>query len=495
MNRCVSARRAPHCNLFYTKKNLTSRQLGEDRVHNMYQSTGAPLHAAYALPQLRVWYQHNHKNAVAGKVVRWQTIASVCLCRWTGRASLPISYSEASWTGLLNFRTCGYDAAVLELLPSPCREALPALADYTGESVNNPPLQLPETIPPAGASSSPGAGGTRTDDDDGGGKSKKNPYFARWPALRGARLFLGVGDGAGANLGSKCSTVARIACTVGTSAAARVCLPLPIQSANDTNDDDKNSSGPAVAVEPGLFCYRVDRSHVLVGGALTDGGSVVEWMAELLNRPVGSDSFQECLRRAETLLDDGYASASSSSSEMVVPFFSGERSTGFRSRATGAILGLTLDTGPEHLLKACLEGVTIRLVAIVQLIRKVIMTAQSDGRDDDEQLRIICSGKALEKNDLWRQMLADCAGMDVVMDDETQEGTSRGVVILLASAMAWSDGVGGGGGERFLYETETINDSNTISPRTNGKDYWEGASRAQESLIDTLSPLWAANDP
>jgi gluconokinase len=444
---------------------LDFSSLGKERLQLLYQKTGAPIHAAYALAQLRVWYKN---TPLARKVNKWQTIASACLCRWTGRTSLPISYSEASWTGLLNFCSCRYEPAALELLPPECRKALPALADYTGENTDGalPPMQqLANVFPPMYVSSL-----DCTSNDNG--------YYDRWPALRDARLFLGIGDGACANLGSKCSTPATIACTVGTSAAARVCLPLALRNS------DNDGAADFCAVEPGLFCYRIDQSHVLVGGALTDGGSVVEWISKLLNLPVSSDAFQECLLQAELLLDENYVTTTATRELTMVPFLSGERSTGFRSGATGVMLGLTLQTTPVHLLKACLEGVTLRINAIVQLIQKVAATTQSDSYGE-QGIRIICSGKALEENALWRRMLADCTGLEVVMDEQTQEGTSRGVAVLVARALQ-----GDCHKDRSTeYVNEPIDDSKTSFPHENARGYWENASHAQESLIDAVSPL------
>jgi hypothetical protein len=40
--------------------------------------------------------------------------------------------------------------------------------------------------------------------------------------------------------------------------------------------------------------------HIMVGGALTDGGSVVEWASSLLN--LNSDeAFQKCMEEVEAL--------------------------------------------------------------------------------------------------------------------------------------------------------------------------------------------------
>jgi gluconokinase len=32
----------------------------------------------------------------------------------------------------------------------------------------------------------------------------------------------------------------------------------------------------------GLWCYRVDRAHALVGGATSEGGNVYAWLREML---------------------------------------------------------------------------------------------------------------------------------------------------------------------------------------------------------------------
>jgi gluconokinase len=158
---------------------------------------------------------------------------------------------------------------------------------------------------------------------------------------------------------------------------------------------------------PGLFCYRVDRHRVLVGGALTDGGSVVEWARQMLNIKE-SGEFDECMHKVSMLLDARYIQSASEDASFartltVVPFLSGERSTGFRGGATGAILGMTRDTTPAHVLLGCIEGVTLRMNAIIALIRQAT--------EGDRKQRLIASGKALEVNELWRQMIADCSGL------------------------------------------------------------------------------------
>jgi gluconokinase len=397
------------------------KELGEERLQDLYHKTGAPLHSAYALAQLRALYSKPQR------IYKWQTIASLCLASWQGLSFLPISFSEASWTGLLNYKTCEWETDALDLLPLDCQEALPPLADYC-DHVSG---QIPEFIT----------------------EGEKNTYWDRWPELREARLFLGLGDGACANVGSKCSTPSRVAVTVGTSAAARVCLPF--------RDD--------LRVPPGLFCHRLDKCHVLVGGALTDGGSVIEWASSLLNLN-SEDAFQECMKQVDHLIEQEDCSSLS-----VVPFLSGERSTGFRDGATGCVIGLTRETTPARFLKGCMEGVMLRIKAILELMGETI----------EGTPYIVVSGNAMEKNAVWRQMLADASGMETVLDKDIQEGTSRGVARLIAIALQRET-------NSYVAMSEEPIPSPTVSvPRKMSTEgYWARATKEQDNCIDALSTLW-----
>mmetsp|Transcript_24470 Transcript_24470/g.50487 ORF Transcript_24470/g.50487 Transcript_24470/m.50487 type:complete len:559 (-) Transcript_24470:106-1782(-) len=201
------------------------QELGQELVDALYQATGAPLHSAYALPQLRVLYKNlNPTNRQRNrKIHKWQSVAGYCLAQWTGKPHLPISYSEASWMGLLNVCDCTYEELAIGLLPPECRDALPELADFTDHLCG-----IPQFI---------------TEKNESGGRT--NPYWEKWPELRNTKFFLGIGDGACANVGSKCTTSYRIAVTIGTSAAARMCLrqEAPSSSSSSSSSSPSLNSG------------------------------------------------------------------------------------------------------------------------------------------------------------------------------------------------------------------------------------------------------------
>ena len=299
-------------------------------------------------------------------------------------------------------------------------------------------------------------------------------YWDSWPELRDCPLFLGLGDGACANIGSKCSAASRIAVTVGTSAAARVCLRQGVGSSSNFQ------------IPKGLWCYRIDKSHVLVGGALTDGGSVVEWASQLLNLST-EEAFLECLGKAQVLVDADHAESSlhnDASSLITIPFLSGERSTGYRDNATGAIMGLTRDTTPAHVLRSCLEGVTLRIRAILKLIVEA-----SGNSDDNDRPIVVVSGKALEQNRLWRQMISDSSGLQVIFDEETHEGTSRGAARLVAAALAVEKDASAESTSKYLVE-EKIQSFTRCDARPRAQAYFDRTAQSQDQFIDALTPLY-----
>eukprot|EP01083_Nonionella_stella_P289152 984064_1 len=199
------------------------------------------------------------------------------------------------------FRSGKWDEECLSLLPQQCRDALPTVKSY----------QDPSCI----------------------FRIAKNEVTKDWSELwsevgsgnvDGCQVFLGFGDGACANIGSKCTSSDRIAVTIGTSAAARVCIPLsidvwydPTASIPDGSDGNpkkkrKTSSTPLYTasefkVPPGLFCYRIDDATILLGGALTDGGSVIAWLRDLLNLKTEED-YAKC----QDKVDQSYALTSAS---------------------------------------------------------------------------------------------------------------------------------------------------------------------------------------
>lgn len=321
-----------------------------------HDRTGCRFHPSY-LPARFRWLARAHPDLLA-RVRRWVSIGEYLELKLFGETA--VTYSVASWTGLLNRFSLSWDAQLLAGLPVKESQLSP-LTD-----ANRPRRGL--------------------------GKE----FAGRWPALSSVPWFPAVGDGVAANVGSGCISSRQVALTMGTTSALRA-----VQS-------DAPEHLPA-----GLWCYRVDGKRSLLGGALSEGGSVFAWMNNTLNLGNHPD-----LERALAALEPD------SHGLTVLPFLAGERAPGWAGHARAAIQGLSLATTPLEILRAGMEAVAYRLFLVFELLRPLI----------PEEPQVVASGGALLRSPAWLQIVADVLGWPVALC-EVPEATSRGAALLALEAL------------------------------------------------------------
>ena len=115
----------------------------------------------------------------------------------------------------------------------------------------------------------------------------------------------------------------------------------------------------SVAVPDGLWCYRVDGRRLLLGGSLSNGGSLYAWLTETLALP-SRERLEEMLQAMEP---DAHGLT-------MLPFLAGERSLGWAAAARAAIVGLSLATQPVDIVRAALETVAYRFSMIHERLRE-----------------------------------------------------------------------------------------------------------------------------
>lgn len=343
------------------------REMPEEAV---IARTGCRFHSSYWPAKLR-WLAHAEPEAFAA-ASRWIGPGEYLLGRLSGDEGRVASVSMASGSGLLDVHRLEWDAAVAAL----ARVDLAAL----------PPLVLA----PAGFRLSPACA-------------------ARWPALRDVPWFPALGDGACANVGSGAIGPARIALTMGTSGAMRLALPAPPDATWSFN--------------PRLWAYRLDRERAILGGALSNGGNLLNWMRGLLDTPVDG----ALMNAAATLDPDAHGLT-------VLPFVAGERSPAWYDSAHGVVAGLTLSTRPEHLLRAGMEAVAYRFAA---LYRNLLPLAAPHHT-------IVANGGAILQSPPWQQIIADALGHPLLALPPDDEASARGAALMAfasAGAIAAPDAV------------------------------------------------------
>jgi gluconokinase len=360
--------------------------------------TGCRFHQSYWPAKLR--RLRNEEPETFRGTTRWLSFAEYLSLHFFGETA--VSVSMASGTGLLNQRTCEWD------------EELLAALEVSVES-------LPEIAAP-----------NKTF------HGLRSAYAARWPQLCDARAFPGVGDGAANNIGAGCHSIEKLGLMIGTSGALRVCF--------------KGEAPEQLPTE--LWCYRVDRDRILIGGALSDGGGLYAWLRDSLLR---EENFETIESELELLSPDTHGLT-------VLPFWSGERSTGWHPNARGAILGLTLQTRPIEILRAATEAVAYRFA----LIGRALEPFAPGGR-------LIASGHALRCSPTWAQILADVLGRRLALS-ETSEASTRGAALLALEAAGRIGSI-----EEFTVAVETV-----FEPNKSHYEIYQNGLKRQQRLYEKL---------
>ncbi|HEX8236273.1 MAG TPA: gluconokinase [Abditibacteriaceae bacterium] len=326
----------------------------------VHARTGCVFHTSY-WPAKLLWLHHTQPALFSGDM-RWISFGEYLALQFLGEAR--VSLSMASGTGLFHQNNADWDEEMLAAVPIGM-ENLSPLCD--------------------------------AHDDLG---RLHSTYHERWPALRDTKWFPAIGDGAASNIGSGCVDASRIALNVGTSAALRVVL--------------REYSG---APPSGLWRYRVDGKRSLLGGALSNAGSVWAWARNTFNLPPDADAQIAALRPDMHNLT-------------VLPFLAGERSPLWNANARFVLEGASLDTEPVQILRACLEATSLRFADVAQRVCAATPQPNEQGRST---LEIVASGGALDRSASWRQIVCDCIGAPLVQSCEA-EASARGVALLALEA-------------------------------------------------------------
>lgn len=192
--------------------------------YEVQQRTGGLLRSSYAAARL-AWFRRTQPD-VWRKATQWITFGEYLEWKWFGQRR--VTFSVASWSGLLNRHTLMWDESLLASVGS-------------SPSYFSPLVDHHESL-----------------------QGLLPPYSSRWKPLNHIPWFPAIGDGAAANVGSGCTRHDRMALTIGTTGAIRV-----------VQKESKN-------VPTGLWCYRINREYHLVGGATSEGGNVYAWLRQTL---------------------------------------------------------------------------------------------------------------------------------------------------------------------------------------------------------------------
>jgi gluconokinase len=209
-------------------------------------------------------------------------------------------------------------------------------------------------------------------------------------------VIAGGGDGPLANLGVGAVRPGVAACSIGTSGALRLMVERPV-------------------VDPmrRVFCYALTPDRWAVGGAINNGGVVLEWVREALAPELD----------IRALLDLASTAPPGCDGLLMAPYLLSERAPHWDAHATGAYVGLRRRHGRAHLVRAALEGVCEQL-------HLVLDSLEAAGQEVHE----IRATGGFARSQFWRQLLADVLGRPIGFP-ESHEGSGFGAALLGLQAL------------------------------------------------------------
>ncbi|WP_424950605.1 gluconokinase [Deinococcus sp.] len=293
-----------------------------------YARSGCPLQAPYH--PARLWWLAQTQPEVFARVARFVSLTDLLLYRLTGQWATSVGL--ASTTGLWNLHTATWDAQTLGVLGI-SEAQLPAVHDARAVV----------------------------------GTVQTGP-------LKGAPVLAGSTDGALANLGAGAGPGETVV-TVGTSGAVR-----------------------RLATEPGLdpqartWSYRLDLPTHLIGGAVNNGGLLLDWVRR------GWYSELDSQAGFAHLLSEAAGVPAGAEGLSLLPYLTGERSPYWRGDLSATLHGLKLAHGRAPVARAALEAVAFSLAQVWDLLGGRVPVSSTGG---------------LAASPLWNGLLAGVLGVPV----------------------------------------------------------------------------------
>lgn len=334
-----------------------------------YQRTGTPIHAMSPFFKL-LWFKN--QKLFPAETAMCLGIKDYILHFLTGEYL--VDYSLASATGLFNIHEMRWDEA--------------ALAKATlSSSILPRPVATESPLP-----------------------LRNQTFLAEVGLPSSVQIVPGASDGCLANLGGFALGERETTVTIGTSGAVRMTVGEPL-----------------LDPEGKTFCYYLSPGKWVIGGAVNNGGNVLQWLDEILFEETG---------RVYDVLESAVPKIGAGSEGLIfMPFLFGERAPYWDGRLTASFVGLKAHHKKAHLVRAVVEGVLFNLREVWERLQTLAGSST----------KLVASGGFL-RSEVWTQMMADIFGSDLLCADE-QDSSCLGAA-LLASGSA---GLMAGGGLRKVH--------------------------------------------
>ena len=319
---------------------------------NHYKNTGTPIHSMTPFFKMK-WYRDH--TVLLEKTYKAIGIKEFIIHHLTGK--YVVDFSVASATGMFNIHQLKWDEFALAYL-----------------GISEEMLSLPVDVT------------TRL-------KLVQKDFLNETGLPASLDLMIGASDGCLANLGSGAMRKGEATITIGTSGAVRMTVDQP-------KLDEQGKT----------FCYYLNKNSWVVGGAVNNGGNILNWFDGV---------FYEESGQVYEKLDVSIAKIPVGCDGLLfIPYLNGERSPHWDGRLTASYFGMRAYHEKAHFVRATIEGILFNL-------KEVLMRLETVG---GKSVKLTASGGFL-KSEAWSRLLSEIFEMEIRTKD-SEDSSCLGAILL-----------------------------------------------------------------
>ncbi|HRP30565.1 MAG TPA: gluconokinase [Agriterribacter sp.] len=328
------------------------KKMGRNEL--LYPNIGVPLHPSLPLCKI-IWLKENAPELFAG-TYKFISLKEYFFFQWFGKYI--IDHSIAGATGLQDIHHLRWN---------------PTAIQTAGISEN----QLSQIVPVTHA------------------ETQLTAAYRDYFGINDIPFIVGSSDGCLANTGSGVIQPYEAALTIGTSGAVRTTVTTPALR------------------EPALFCYPFAKNTYIKGGAVNNGGNVLNWFAEcFLQQSIPTEKDYSNLVQQAHSVDAG------ANGLLFLPYIQGERAPVWNAAARGVFFGIHPLHRQAHFARAVLEGICYGLYDIFCLLN-----ANSD------PITTLYASGGFTQDERWVQLIADLFNKKVQVSNQ-EDASATGAALL-----------------------------------------------------------------
>lgn len=270
----------------------------------------------------------------------------------------------------------------------------------------------------------------------------------------GTPVVMGGGDGVCANVGAGSVRPGQTFSYVGSSSWIASTSEKPVF-------DEQMRTVTWAHIVPGLYAPN---------GTMQSAGASYAWLKNQLCKYESAEAERSGASPYELINAEIEQSPVGANGVIFLPYLLGERAPRWNVNARGAFIGLKMENRREDILRSVLEGVTMNLGLILDILRRHM---------DISELLVIGGGA---KGAVWRQMMADVYNARIRVPALLEEATSMGAAV--------TGGVGVGLFQSFDAIDHFIEVKSVHTPNPAAAEQYKPVKEMFELCYQSLLPVY-----